>query len=106
MTCEEWREALSAEMDGESGPETRAAIDVHVAECCACDAWKEAAHAVTRRARVGVAQEVPDLTVRMLAAWGSLTEPAHRLTRFRRRKIAWSRTRSAVLQRARKRVRD
>ncbi len=78
MTCESVREALSVELDGESSPQPRALLDEHLADCPACVAWIDAAHAITRRVRLGSAQEVPDLTARVLSAWSS---PAGRARR-------------------------
>jgi predicted anti-sigma-YlaC factor YlaD len=78
VTCEDVRVALSAELDGESSPHPHGMLDAHLADCPACAAWADAAHAITRRVRLGAAQDVPDLTARVLAAW---TSPTGRLGR-------------------------
>ncbi|MGH3767545.1 MAG: zf-HC2 domain-containing protein [Pseudonocardiaceae bacterium] len=36
MDCTQWREALSARLDGEDGAAERGAVDVHLASCAAC----------------------------------------------------------------------
>jgi predicted anti-sigma-YlaC factor YlaD len=66
MRCEEAREALSVRLDGE--PIDDDATDRHLSSCAECSDWLNAAHAVTRRARLLAAPEVPDLTDRIVAA--------------------------------------
>jgi predicted anti-sigma-YlaC factor YlaD len=39
-------------LDGESSEVTESLVEAHVKRCEACQAWKEAAHEVTRRARM------------------------------------------------------
>ena len=78
MTCDSVREALSADLDGEGGAQPRALLDVHLSDCPECAAWVDAAHAITRRVRLGTAQDIPDLTAQVLAAWNS---PASRVRR-------------------------
>jgi predicted anti-sigma-YlaC factor YlaD len=76
VICEDVREALSAELDGEAAPAesaSRAALDAHLDRCPACVAWADAAHAITRRVRLGAARDVPDLTAAVLATWNSPT---------------------------------
>jgi predicted anti-sigma-YlaC factor YlaD len=76
VICEDVREALSAELDGEASPAesaSRAVLDAHLADCPACVAWADAAHAITRRVRLGAAQDVPDLIAAVLATWNSPT---------------------------------
>ena len=84
MTCEDVREALSAELDGESSPQPRVVLDVHLADCPACTAWADAAHAITRRVRLGAAQDVADLTARVLTAWNAPTVRGRRSPWWRR----------------------
>ena len=67
MDCTIYREAISAAIDGEDPGCEGAAVAAHLAGCPACRAWAEAAGRVTRRARVGVADVVPDLTAAILA---------------------------------------
>ncbi|MDQ1673192.1 MAG: copper transport protein [Frankiaceae bacterium] len=66
MRCDEAREALSARLDGE--PTDDAAVNRHLSSCAECPDWLSAAHAVTRRTRLSVAPQVPDLTDRIVAA--------------------------------------
>ncbi|MEJ2888063.1 zf-HC2 domain-containing protein [Actinomycetospora aeridis] len=66
--CDTCREAVSAALDGEAGPEERARVDAHLAGCAACRAWQRDAEAVTRRARTGVVVGGPDLVARVVDA--------------------------------------
>jgi predicted anti-sigma-YlaC factor YlaD len=50
--CAEYREALSARLDGEDELAERAAVDAHLATCADCARWAESAAAVTRLARM------------------------------------------------------
>ncbi|ABP55032.1 zf-HC2 domain-containing protein [Salinispora tropica] len=68
MGCEQWREVLSAQLDGEETPAERAAADSHLASCGACRTWFDQAAAITRRARLSVSVIGPDLTDAILAA--------------------------------------
>ncbi len=77
MDCTRYREAISARLDGETAGLEPTALDAHLAGCPACRAWADAAQRVTRRARVTLAEPVPDLTVAILA---SLTAPADRVS--------------------------
>lgn len=67
MSCERWREGLSARLDGEAPGVPAAALEAHLADCPACRAWAVAAERATRLARVGAAAPVPDVTERVLA---------------------------------------
>ncbi|MDG4795704.1 zf-HC2 domain-containing protein [Micromonospora sp. WMMD1082] len=55
MGCEQFRESLSAGLDGEDRPAERAATDIHLTGCPDCRRWYEAAAMVTRLARIGPA---------------------------------------------------
>lgn len=68
MGCEQWREVLSAQLDGEETPAERAAADSHLASCGGCRTWFDQAAAITRRARLSVSVIGPDLTDAVLAA--------------------------------------
>ncbi|MER7457909.1 zf-HC2 domain-containing protein [Micromonospora sp. NPDC126480] len=80
MGCEQWREVLSAQLDGEETPAERTAAESHLAGCGECRAWFDQAAAVTRRARLSVSVTGPDLTDVILAA---LPERARRPWRER-----------------------
>jgi predicted anti-sigma-YlaC factor YlaD len=68
MDCDSIREAISAALDGEDPGVAGGAADGHLAGCAACRAWRERAHAVTRRARLGGYALDHDLAPRVLAA--------------------------------------
>ncbi|OLT12815.1 hypothetical protein BJF78_23405 [Pseudonocardia sp. CNS-139] len=68
MRCEDCRDAISAQLDGEDGPGEAAAVEAHLAWCRACRAYAERAARVTRLARTGLAEPVPDLVGAVLAA--------------------------------------
>jgi predicted anti-sigma-YlaC factor YlaD len=68
MDCDTAREALSALLDGEALPCTPEDLDAHTATCHECRHWREAAHLVTRRARLTSASSAPDSTDRIWAA--------------------------------------
>ncbi|SCL22928.1 Predicted anti-sigma-YlaC factor YlaD, contains Zn-finger domain [Micromonospora rhizosphaerae] len=83
MRCEQWREILSAQLDGEETPAERAGAEEHLDSCENCRRWFDAAAAVTRRARTQVVTSLPDLTDAILAA----APPQAR--RSRRQPTAW-----------------
>jgi predicted anti-sigma-YlaC factor YlaD len=68
MGCEQWREVLSAQLDGEETPAEQAAAQDHLAGCDDCRAWFDQAAAVTRRARLSVTVAGDDLTDAVLDA--------------------------------------
>lgn len=78
VTCATCREALSAQLDGEQPPVEAA---LHVARCAECAAWARDVPSVLRPLRMRPADEVPDLTERILAAIiGSVPRPSLALT--------------------------
>jgi predicted anti-sigma-YlaC factor YlaD len=77
MRCEDCRDAISAQLDGEDLPGEAAAVEAHVAECRDCRGYAERAARVTRLARTGVAEPGPDLVTAVLSA----PSPAARRTR-------------------------
>ncbi|WP_422751786.1 zf-HC2 domain-containing protein [Micromonospora sp. WMMD708] len=52
MGCEQWREILSAQLDGEETPAERIAVDAHLDGCVGCRVWCDRAATVTRRSRL------------------------------------------------------
>lgn len=70
MGCDRWREAISADLDGEDPGIDRRLLDAHVARCPGCQAFAAAAGATRREHRIAPAPDVPDLSrrVRKLAA--------------------------------------
>ncbi|MFG1914480.1 zf-HC2 domain-containing protein [Micromonospora sp. NPDC048898] len=81
MGCEQWREVLSAQLDGEETAAELAAVQGHLDGCAECRAWFTAAAAVTRRVRTRLVADVPDRTAAILAAVAA--EPTRR-SRWRR----------------------
>lgn len=70
MDCDTAREATSAALDNEPPVVSPATLERHLAVCPDCRAWREAAHAVTRRARIGPARaglEPPDALLAAIA---------------------------------------
>jgi predicted anti-sigma-YlaC factor YlaD len=70
MDCVQAREAMSAQMDGEPPGVSDTLLDAHVERCRECQAWREAAFAVTRRARMTGSMPPHDLTEVILAGVG------------------------------------
>jgi predicted anti-sigma-YlaC factor YlaD len=68
MGCGEWREALSARLDGEEDADQGPLVDAHLAGCARCRQWFEDAAAVTRLARVGLVVSVPGVSDSVLSA--------------------------------------
>ncbi|OZM73061.1 hypothetical protein CFN78_12645 [Amycolatopsis antarctica] len=66
MSCETFREALSARLDGETGPLPDAEVDAHVDECAACRSWYAEGTRLRRSMVVRAAPPVPDLTAAIL----------------------------------------
>ncbi|TKJ35180.1 zf-HC2 domain-containing protein [Blastococcus sp. CCUG 61487] len=68
MSCQPFREAVSARLDDEPLGLPGRALDEHLSGCSACASWAADAAAVTRRARLATAPVVPDLTAVVLGA--------------------------------------
>lgn len=68
MGCEGWRDAISADVDGELGGDERAGLDEHLTACAACRAWADDIARLDRTVRLRPAEAVPDLTGAILAA--------------------------------------
>lgn len=66
VECEEYRVALSAQLDDEEPGPDPGRVDAHLARCGECRAWLRNAVAVTRAARLQPASDVPDLTETIL----------------------------------------
>lgn len=71
MGCGPYREALSARLDGESGPVGSDELDRHLAGCASCRTYAAVLTDLHRRVRVAPAEPVPDLTADVLAAVGA-----------------------------------
>ncbi|MFU8875475.1 zf-HC2 domain-containing protein [Micromonospora sp. SL4-19] len=68
MGCEQWREVLSAQLDGEATAAEQAGADAHLDECAGCRTWLDQAAAITRRSRLRATAPGPDLAETILAA--------------------------------------
>ena len=89
VTCERYREAASARLDGEPLQMPASALDHHLSSCADCAAWLEAATRLGRAYRV-TGQTPPDLSARIL---DRVVLPGARIRRYRR----WLRAVLAVL---------
>jgi predicted anti-sigma-YlaC factor YlaD len=67
VSCEIFREALSARLDSEPGPLPGDQVDAHLATCPACRDWYARGEALRRTMLVRSAPAVPDLTASILA---------------------------------------
>jgi predicted anti-sigma-YlaC factor YlaD len=68
MQCVAYREALSARLDGEALGMPERQLSAHLSACPECAGWADDVAAVTRRARLAPAPDVPDLTAAVLEA--------------------------------------
>jgi predicted anti-sigma-YlaC factor YlaD len=66
--CDQYREALSAELDGEPPGLPEDALTGHLTGCSDCREWFGRAARVTRLVRLAPAEPIPDLAPRVLAA--------------------------------------
>lgn len=81
MGCEQWREVLSAQLDGEETAAERSAAQRHLDGCAECRVWLTAAAALTRRVRTRLVTQAPDRTDAILA----VAVPPARRSRWRSR---------------------
>jgi predicted anti-sigma-YlaC factor YlaD len=68
MGCDECREAISAQLDGEETADDERAVAAHLRTCPDCRHFADRAARVTRLTRTGVAEPGPDLVGAVLAA--------------------------------------
>jgi predicted anti-sigma-YlaC factor YlaD len=68
VNCSVAREAISATLDGEAPGVASSELSRHLAACADCNAWRESAHIVTRRARLAPAEAAPTVREGLLAA--------------------------------------
>lgn len=76
MGCDECREAISAQLDGEEPPGDERSVAAHLEGCPQCRLFADRAAHVTRLARTGLAEPGPDLVRAVLAA--APPPPRHR----------------------------
>lgn len=82
VDCEDYREALSARLDSEDGPDdAEQPADVHLEQCVECALWYDQAALITRRTRTTSAVAWPDVTDAVLARVPPRSGP--RLTKLR-----------------------
>lgn len=67
MSCEPFREALSARIDGEATNLSERLIHQHLGACVGCRQWAAVVEELALTARLGPPHPVPDLTIRILA---------------------------------------
>ncbi|HET6500167.1 MAG TPA: zf-HC2 domain-containing protein [Amycolatopsis sp.] len=68
IDCATAREALSASLDGEQAAHSPVVVSAHLAGCAGCRNWQEAAHRLTRTARLAPVRAMADDTERILEA--------------------------------------
>jgi predicted anti-sigma-YlaC factor YlaD len=68
MTCDRWREAISARLDGEDLGVEPSLLDAHLVRCPGCRSFAAAAGAAARSQRVGVAPDMANLSRRVRKA--------------------------------------
>lgn len=64
-TCDRWRDAISAAIDGEDPGIEQRLVDAHVAHCPGCRSFRAAAEQNVGRLRIGEALPQPDLSRRV-----------------------------------------
>jgi predicted anti-sigma-YlaC factor YlaD len=88
--CDQYREALSAELDGEPPGVPEEALAGHLSDCSDCRGWFGQAARTTRLVRLAAAPPMPDLAPAVLAALPTLTP-------IRRRVLAGARAALVVV---------
>lgn len=68
MSCDPYREALSALLDGEACPVETNVLNAHLHACAGCTRWVDELGVLHRMVRVRAAEAIPDLTAPILAA--------------------------------------
>lgn len=71
MRCDQIREAISSELDGEPATAPADVVATHLATCAECRVFAQRAAALHRKVRVAPAVSVPDMTARILGAIGA-----------------------------------
>lgn len=67
MSCARYREAVSRRIDHEAALVPDWEVDGHLERCGPCRAWADHAWSVSRALRMHPAEQVPDLTARIMA---------------------------------------
>ena len=84
MECDRFREALSAQLDGEDPGVSPDLLQHHLRSCFRCRQWELELATLRRAGRLSSADPVPDLSGRIIAAIGQ----EQRLARRRRHAVA------------------
>ncbi len=82
MSCERWREAISATVDGEEPGIDARLVDAHMARCPSCRTFRAASDEARRATRVRAAQPMPDLS-RRVAKLAAIADRAARWSTVR-----------------------
>lgn len=84
MNCSRARATLSERMDGERlSARQAAALDDHVASCLTCQAFRARAEKLRQSVRIRPAEEIPDLSERIMGSIEAETAPSVRRPRRR-----------------------
>lgn len=78
MTCERWRDAISARLDGEALGGDPRLLDDHLSRCPACQAFASSAAAERRAWPIAVPARPPDLSRRVAKAVAAADRAGHR----------------------------
>lgn len=67
MSCQLFRDLISADLDDELSNPERAVLAAHLETCAACAEYQQQAIELSRSLRIGPADQIPDLTARIMA---------------------------------------
>lgn len=98
--CGLFREAISARLDAEAPELAHTALARHLATCADCRHWEELAQQVTRRARLAIAESIPDVTLAVLTALPDGGPTAEQQTRLGEFALRWVLLAAGVVQAA------
>jgi predicted anti-sigma-YlaC factor YlaD len=97
LECEAAREAMSANMDGETSPISASWLTEHLVGCPGCRAWHQGALDIRRRTRLTLVPTVPDLTAQIHQVVAeSTTGVAGSVSSWRRTISVWRALLSAI----------
>ena len=71
MDCTDYRELISAHLDGEAAESEQALMYTHLAGCDSCRRFEADGHALNRGVRLAASPNVPDQTASILRAIGT-----------------------------------
>lgn len=67
MSCQLFRDLISADLDDELSTEDRTVLAAHLEDCEACGEYQAQVIEMSRTLRIGPADHIPDLTARIMA---------------------------------------